>query len=173
MAPIVRAFASLEHPTENNTLGAAFLGAVGAGILFGITCLQAFLYFYRYSKDSLLHKAAVAILWLLDATHLAITIHAVYFYLVQNFGHPEAFLNIVWSLKVHAILYPPAYVVARVISQLQVSFNVVIILIVQSLYAYRVWLLRGYHRGILGYLVALVVAGGFGRYLFQRGTQYI
>jgi len=38
----------------------------------------------------------------------------------------------------------------------------VIILVVQSLYAYRVWLLGGYHHGVLGYLVAGVVLGGFG-----------
>ncbi|KAF9264543.1 hypothetical protein L218DRAFT_925860 [Marasmius fiardii PR-910] len=143
MAPIIPSSTSLEDPTENNTLGAAFLGCVGSGILFGITCLQGYLYYHRYPKDSLLHKIAVAALWVLDAIHLALTIHAVYFYLVQNFGHPEAFTNIVWSLK------------------LQVSFNVTIILIVQSLYAYRVWLLGGYHHGVLGYLVALVVAAGF------------
>ncbi|EEB86601.1 hypothetical protein MPER_16385, partial [Moniliophthora perniciosa FA553] len=59
---------------------------------------------------------------ILDAFHLSLTIHAVYYYLVKNFGNHAAYPNIIWSLK------------------LQVAVNVIIILIVQSLYAYRVWL---------------------------------
>ncbi|KAL0577605.1 hypothetical protein V5O48_004366 [Marasmius crinis-equi] len=145
MAPTIRAFSSLEDPTTSNTLGAALIGVVGSGILFGITCLQGYLYYHRYPTDGLLHKVSVAVLWLLDCLHLALTIHAVYHYLVLNYGQPEALSHIVWSLQV------------------QVSLNIVIILIVQSLYAHRVWFLGGFRRGYfkLAYLVALTVLGGF------------
>ncbi|KAK7026029.1 hypothetical protein VNI00_015746 [Paramarasmius palmivorus] len=138
-----RAMKSFEEATDDNTLGAVFLGVIGSGVLFGVTCLQVYIYYHRFLKDSALHKILVAVLWILDALHLALTVHVVYHYLVSNFGNHAEYPNIIWSLK------------------LQVAVNVVIILIVQSLYAYRVWLLGGYHHGILGYLVASVVAGGF------------
>ncbi|KAK1215296.1 hypothetical protein PQX77_022087 [Marasmius sp. AFHP31] len=145
MAPVIRAFTSLEDPTMSNTLGATLIGVVGSGILFGMTCVQGFLYYQRFPKDGLVHKVAVAALWLIDAFHLALTIHAVYHYLVVNYGNLEALTHIVWSLK------------------LQVSLNVVIILLVQSLYAHRVWFLGGFRRGHfkLAYLVALLLVGGF------------
>jgi hypothetical protein len=50
--------------------------------------------------------------------------------------------------------------IADRMEQLQALINVIIILLVHSLYAHRVWTLGGYHKGILGYLVAFVVAGG-------------
>lgn len=145
MAPVIRALTSLQDPTKSNTLGAALIGVVGSGILFGMTCLQGLLYYHRFPKDGLLHKAAVAVLWVIDAFHLALTIHAVYHFLVVNYGDLEALTHITWSLK------------------LQVSLNVVIILLVQSLYAHRVWFLGGFRRGYfkLAYLVALLLAGGF------------
>ncbi|ESK92812.1 hypothetical protein Moror_9144 [Moniliophthora roreri MCA 2997] len=138
-----RAMKSLEEVTVDNTLGAVFLGVIGSGVLFGVTCLQAYIYYHRFSRDSVLHKISVAVLWILDTFHLSLTVHVVYHYLVKNFGNHAAYPKITWSLK------------------LQVLVNVIIILIVQSLYAYRVWLLGGYHHGFLKYLVASVVAGGF------------
>ncbi|KAF9461356.1 hypothetical protein BDZ94DRAFT_814942 [Collybia nuda] len=134
---------SLQQPTLDNTVGAAYLGVVGSAFLFGVTTLQAYWYYHRFTKDSRLHKYSVGILWLLDTFHLALTIHAVYVYVVTGFGNRDGLEHIVWSIK------------------LQVSINVVVVLMVQTLYAFRVWILGGYHRGFLGYLVAAVVAGGF------------
>ena len=37
---------------------------------------------------------------LLDAVHLALCIHMVYWYLVTNFLNPFALVEIVWSFKV-------------------------------------------------------------------------
>ncbi|KAL0065467.1 hypothetical protein AAF712_007531 [Marasmius tenuissimus] len=59
MAPVIRAFTSLEDPTMSNTLGATLIGVVGSGILFGMTCIQGFLYYQRFPKDGLVHKVAV------------------------------------------------------------------------------------------------------------------
>ncbi|GLB44434.1 hypothetical protein LshimejAT787_1700610 [Lyophyllum shimeji] len=134
---------SLQAPTLGNTVGALLLGLVGATFLYGITTLQAYWYYHRFARDSLLHKVSVGLLWALDTFHLALTIHAVYMYIVPGFGNLAGLLHIYWSIKV------------------QVSINVVVVLIVQSLYAYRVWILGGYHRGLLGYFVTAVVAGGF------------
>jgi len=128
----------------DNTVGAVLLGVIAAAFLFGINTLQVYWYYHRFSKDSRLHKISVGILWTLDTLHMILTIHAVYHYLVKGFGKLDDLQHIVWSIK------------------LQVSLNVVIILMVQTLYAFRVWLLSGYHHGLLGYLAAAVVAGGSG-----------
>ncbi|KAF8868475.1 hypothetical protein CPB84DRAFT_1807936 [Gymnopilus junonius] len=134
---------SLADQTLDNTIGAILIGIVGAALVFGITTLQTYWYYHTYPNDALLHKCSVAVLWTLDAFHLALVVHAVYTYAVIGFGNWLRLLEITWSIK------------------LQASINVVIVLIVHSLYAMRVWLLGGYHRGILGYIVALVVLGGF------------
>ncbi|KAE9391142.1 hypothetical protein BT96DRAFT_945605 [Gymnopus androsaceus JB14] len=134
---------SLENQTVDNTLGAALLGIVGATFLFGITTLQVYLYYHHYGRDSRLHKVAVAALWILDSLHLVLIVHAVYHYAVKGFGDTLNLAVVIWSVK------------------LQVTINVIIILFVQSLYAYRVWILGGYHHGVFGYIVAGVVVGGF------------
>ncbi|KIK66444.1 hypothetical protein GYMLUDRAFT_239394 [Collybiopsis luxurians FD-317 M1] len=131
---------SVANQTLDNTLGAAFLGIVGATFLFGITTLQVYLYYHHYRRDSRLHKIAVAVLWTLDLVHLILIVHAVYHYAIKGFGDVTKLAFVVWSVKA------------------QVTINVIIIL----LYAYRVWILGGYHHGVLGYIVALIVAGGFG-----------
>ncbi|THU83234.1 hypothetical protein K435DRAFT_871487 [Dendrothele bispora CBS 962.96] len=124
-------------PTVDNTTGAVFLGAIGASILYGITTLQVYLYYHRYLHDSRLHKVSVGVLWTLDTLHQALTIHAAYYLAFKSSGAT----TIVWSTK------------------LQVAINVVIVLIVQSLYAYRVWKLSGFHHGYLGYIASVVAAG--------------
>ncbi|KAF8956754.1 hypothetical protein BDZ97DRAFT_1925126 [Flammula alnicola] len=134
---------SLANQTLDNTVGALLLGVVGASLLFGITTLQTYWYYHSYPNDSRLHKCSVALLWILDAFHLTLVVHATYVYVAKGFGNILGLLDINWSLK------------------LQLSVNVVIILIVHCLYTTRVWLLGGYHRGVLGYVVAAVVAGGF------------
>ncbi|KAK7017411.1 hypothetical protein R3P38DRAFT_1326834 [Favolaschia claudopus] len=134
---------STEVQTLDNTLGAVFIGVVVSCILFGVSALQVYLYYHYYPTDSRLHKLSVAVLWVLDALHLSLTIFATYHYGVRGFGHTEGLGVVIWPIK------------------LLVAINVVIILLVQSLYTYRVWLLSGYHHGVLGYLVTGVVLGGF------------
>lgn len=82
--------------------------------------LQMFVYFQQYPTDRPWRKLAVGWLWcvslqspslhpltscpcfcrLLDAIHLALSAHFVYFYLVTNFDKPDALSHIVWSFKV-------------------------------------------------------------------------
>ncbi|KAJ7118080.1 hypothetical protein C8R44DRAFT_790258 [Mycena epipterygia] len=128
---------STEAATLGNTLGALFLGVIFSAILFGVSSLQVYYYYHYYPHDTLLHKCSVALLWVLDATHLALMIFSTYHYGVLGFGDVAG------------------------LGVLHTAINVVIILLVQSLYAYRVWLLSGYHHGVLGYLVAAVVLAGF------------
>ncbi|KAJ7352094.1 hypothetical protein DFH08DRAFT_857934 [Mycena albidolilacea] len=139
----MEAVSSAQSQTLDNTLGAVFIGVVLSCILFGVSALQVYYYYHYYPHDSLLHKASVALLWVLDATHLSLMIYSSYHYGVRGFGQYAGLNVVIWPVK------------------LLVAINVVVILLVQSLYAYRVWLLGGYHHGVLGYLVAGVVLGGF------------
>ncbi|SJL15364.1 uncharacterized protein ARMOST_18857 [Armillaria ostoyae] len=68
------------------TLGALYVGATIAAVLFGITNLQAVIYYKRYPSDWWVYRYSVAVLWILDALHVALTTHALYFYLVDMFG---------------------------------------------------------------------------------------
>ncbi|KAJ7257741.1 hypothetical protein C8J57DRAFT_1342687 [Mycena rebaudengoi] len=135
---------SVQAATLDNTLGAVFLGVVVSSILFGVSSLQVYWYYHYYPNDSKLHKISVAVLWLLDTTHLVLIIFSPYHYGVTNFGHAERLQVVIWPIK------------------LQTAINVVVLLMVHSLYAYRVWLLSGFHNGVIGYLVAAVVFAGFG-----------
>ncbi|KAK0477160.1 hypothetical protein EDD18DRAFT_1365628 [Armillaria luteobubalina] len=95
------------------TLGAVCVGAVVAAILFGITTLQAGFYYKNYSDDLWVYRYSVASLWILDALHIALSTHALYYYLIKNF---TAINHVVWCFK------------------LQILFDVLIIMAVQSVY---------------------------------------
>ncbi|KIY69055.1 hypothetical protein CYLTODRAFT_489277 [Cylindrobasidium torrendii FP15055 ss-10] len=136
---------SLADPTIDNTVGAVFLGILGACILFGITTLQAYIYFQRYPEDGRLNKLAVSVLWLLDTFHLVLLIQAMYTCIVTHFGDRSKFLYVSWAMK------------------LQVAVVVVIILLVQCMYTVRIWILGGYHHSnVLRALVVFAITGGFG-----------
>ncbi|KZP33107.1 hypothetical protein FIBSPDRAFT_811216 [Athelia psychrophila] len=131
--------------TLANTIGAAYIGIVFSAILYGLTCLQAYNYYGRFSRDWTVHRVSVGGLVALDTVHLALSIHLGYYYLIENFSNPAALLTIVWSLKA------------------QIAINVVIIGWVQTLYAIRVFKLgKGHHQKIIPALVLIVVAVGYG-----------
>ncbi|KAK0187538.1 hypothetical protein F5146DRAFT_1140954 [Armillaria mellea] len=135
--------AAVVVPSLGTTIGAAYVGAMLSSLLFGITVLQVFIYYRDYPNDWQLYRYSVGILWILDALHLSLTIHAIYHYTVDSFGDYAALGNIVWSYK------------------LQILVNVIIIVFVQSLYAVRLWKFgRHFHR-FLPWIVIFVVACGF------------
>ncbi|PPQ81431.1 hypothetical protein CVT26_007479 [Gymnopilus dilepis] len=132
--------------TLDNTIGASYLGSAAASILYGITLVQTYMYYLTYPNDwtfQRISRMKVGILILLDTLHLAVTIHAVYHYVISSFGNVLALELIVWTFK------------------LQTALNVVVVLFVQSLYALRVWKLgRHFHR-LWPALVILAVASGY------------
>ncbi|KAF9040434.1 hypothetical protein BDZ89DRAFT_347249 [Hymenopellis radicata] len=106
----------------DGTLGAIFIGVLVSAILFGLTNLQTFVYFLNYRNDSWLgYKSSVVALWCLDALHLALIAHGLYFYLVTNYGESLALVRIVWSFK------------------FQVVLEVVVVLAVETLYILHIW----------------------------------
>ncbi|KAG1723225.1 hypothetical protein EDB19DRAFT_1916224 [Suillus lakei] len=86
-----------------NTFGALFIGVILAAVLFGVTNTQAFIYFRTHSGAGMtFHKLVVIGLWILDALHLALIVHCIYYYLVINFANIDALRAIVWSSKLQS-----------------------------------------------------------------------
>ncbi|KAK0487955.1 hypothetical protein IW261DRAFT_1558999 [Armillaria novae-zelandiae] len=126
--------AAVVIPSLGTTIGAALVGAMLSSLLFGITVLQAFIYYRDYPNDWKLYRYSVGILWVLDAFHLSLTIHAIYHYTVDSFGNFAALGNVVWSFKVRATLglvedTSTNFVIY--LFQLQILVNVIIIVFVQ------------------------------------------
>ncbi|PPR01867.1 hypothetical protein CVT24_001348 [Panaeolus cyanescens] len=134
----------MTEATLGNTIGAAFLGLVAASILFGVTAIQVYIYYHNYPKDWRLQKFSVGLLLILDTLHLSLTVHAVYHYLVANFGDLKALQDVVWSFK------------------LQIVINIVIVLYVQGLYTLRIYKLGINIAKVWPILTGIVVLGGYG-----------
>lgn len=73
--------------------------------MYGITCLQTFLYSQRYSStDSRWLQSLVFALFSLDSFDVVLTAHVTYHYLVSNFADPASISGIVWSVKLHVLV---------------------------------------------------------------------
>ncbi|KIK63375.1 hypothetical protein GYMLUDRAFT_41081 [Collybiopsis luxurians FD-317 M1] len=77
------------------TYGAYYWSAILCTSFWAITCIQVFIYFMRYPKDSRLFKFMVFSIWALDTVHNAMIVAGVYIYLVPNFGDFQSFLTII------------------------------------------------------------------------------
>ncbi|KAG0698371.1 hypothetical protein DFH29DRAFT_855870 [Suillus ampliporus] len=115
-----------------NTFGALFIGVIFATLLFGITNFQAFIYFQTHGGTGItFYKLVVILLWILDALHLALIVHATYYYLVSNYANIAALSELVWSAK------------------LQIPIDTLIILAVHLLYVHHIWIVgRGRSRAL-------------------------
>ncbi|KAI1782390.1 hypothetical protein LXA43DRAFT_1187674 [Ganoderma leucocontextum] len=90
--------------TLDDTLGAAFVGHTVTTVLYGITTLQTFMY-YRYNqKDSVILKASVAGLWLLDSLHVGLITAAMYWYCITSFSNLSAVQRPIWPIPAMIIV---------------------------------------------------------------------
>ncbi|KAG1861748.1 hypothetical protein DFJ58DRAFT_744158 [Suillus subalutaceus] len=111
------------HLDPASIYGAFFIGSILAAVLFGLTNIQAFIYFRTHvGKWTTFYRLVVSLLWTLDAVHLALTVHCVYYYLVINFANFGALTEVVWSFR------------------LQIVFNVLIVYVIHLLYSHRIWI---------------------------------
>ncbi|KAG0709143.1 hypothetical protein DFH29DRAFT_216194 [Suillus ampliporus] len=125
-----------------NTFGALFIGAILATMLFGVTNIQAFIYFQTHrDTGKTFYKLAVILLWILDALHLVLIVHAIYYSLVTNYGNIAVLPVLVWSSKA------------------QIPVDMLIIWGVHFLYIHRIWIVsKGRSRALpitLGIIVFL------------------
>lgn len=89
----------------DDTIGAMHIGLVTSTAIYGVTCLQVYIYFTENaSKDRLLLKYFVVLLLALDTLHLALITHVLYFYTVTNFGDYERLQTIIWSLEIQLLV---------------------------------------------------------------------
>ncbi|KAJ3515210.1 hypothetical protein NLJ89_g1910 [Agrocybe chaxingu] len=131
----------------DTTLGAAFFGFCAGAILFGITLRQAYQYYTTNLHDSIVRKLIIAIVCLLDASHLVFSMYMVYSFIIQLLGYSEAEVKVLWSLKALAttqtilIVFVQGYYLSQIwrffLSQLQ---KVVDILSFSSGFEYVVYL---------------------------------
>ncbi|KAH9072319.1 hypothetical protein EDB83DRAFT_215270 [Lactarius deliciosus] len=109
-----------------NSYGCVFIGLIISVMLFGITTLQTWIYYWQYgSRDQKALKIFVAVIFLLDALHTTLCIYSIYWYLVLNFGNVEILDTIVWSMN------------------FQIDINTLIDYMVHLYYARRVYIVGG------------------------------
>lgn len=125
--------------------GACLIGSIFAAILFGLTNIQAFIYFRTHAgRWTKFYRLIVLLLWTLDAVHLALTVHSVYHYLVINFGNFDALTEVVWSFR------------------LQMVFNILTIYVVHLLYSHRIWIVGTDRSRVFRIIPGIVIVLGSG-----------
>ncbi|KAK0457334.1 uncharacterized protein EV420DRAFT_521120 [Desarmillaria tabescens] len=141
-------------PILGATFGAVFIGATIAAVFYGITILQTVVYYKQNPNDPWLFRCAVALLWIFDTLHVALSTHALYFYLVQSFGNYLTLFTIVWSFP------------------LQLLFNMLIVTGVQALYAVRILKFGRHFHVVMPWFIFLAVAATFGTGLYVIYDTY-
>ncbi|KAK0445653.1 uncharacterized protein EV420DRAFT_1572081 [Desarmillaria tabescens] len=139
-------------PSLGMTLGSVYIGAIIAAILFGITNLQAVIYYKKYPDDWWIYQYSV------NALHVALGTHALYHYFVDSFGDYTALYDIIWYLQI-LFNYPLN------------ATNRVLTTPIFRVYAVRIWKLGRHFHKILPWFVVLdvVVAWDFLTYMpFDR-----
>ncbi|KAF7982623.1 hypothetical protein HWV62_27041 [Athelia sp. TMB] len=132
-------------PALDNTMGATLIGVIVAAALWGVACVQVYVYYSTYPKDPWHLKTLVAAVLISDTVHQILISHSIYTYLVTNFGNDVELGNIVWSILV------------------EVLFSGITGLLVQSFLAFRVYKFSNRNVYITG-LVALLVIGEFSKH---------
>jgi len=66
--------------------GATFIGVVLATALWGISCMQCFVYFMNYTKDNWVTKALVAFVWTVGTVHEILIVKGLYVVLISYYG---------------------------------------------------------------------------------------
>ncbi|KAJ7637543.1 hypothetical protein DFH06DRAFT_1478555 [Mycena polygramma] len=115
----------------DNTLGSLYIGVVLASVVFGINSMQSFLYFAEHSKrDGWFVKLFVSVLWILELLTVVLINHGVYYYSISNFGDLNVLAEpTIWSIVV------------------EIGLSTFVAFMVQSFFAYRVYILGGGNRG--------------------------
>ncbi|KAM5544715.1 hypothetical protein V8D89_001613 [Ganoderma adspersum] len=136
--------AQAAFPALDNTFGAILIGTFLGLMLYGLSLHQTYRYFRMYPRDTLLLKATIICLSVLDTVHSIACMHASYFYLVTNYFKPLALLSGVWSVQILAPL------------------TGLTVLVAQSFYARRVYLLgSGYVFVVIPVVLLMLGTLGF------------
>ncbi|KAJ7584711.1 hypothetical protein C8J56DRAFT_1054190 [Mycena floridula] len=125
--------------TGLNRFGAAFIGVIVGACLHGVSCVQAW-YYFTHHHDRWPLRLLVAAVFIFDTIHQILISHCLYVYLVSNFSNPAGLGVIVWSLLVEVI------------------FNGLTALLVQSFLTLRVWRIGNKNFWIVSVIFSIVLA---------------
>ncbi|SJL15351.1 uncharacterized protein ARMOST_18844 [Armillaria ostoyae] len=99
---------SIALPSVGDTFGACYIGSIIAAMSMSFLTLKMVIYYKRYHNDWWVYRYSVTLLWALDTFHVALSTHALYFYLITMFGDLIGDLESdLWSMKV-TLLNPDA-----------------------------------------------------------------
>ncbi|PBK81095.1 hypothetical protein ARMGADRAFT_1171561 [Armillaria gallica] len=134
-------------PSLGESVGALDLGSNIASMLS---------YYRRYPNDWWVYRYSVTLLWVLDTLHVALSTHALYFYLITMFGDLVGDLESdLWSMK------------------WQLYLSDLIVVYVQGLYAIRLWKSGRHFHKTLPWFVALAVMASLGSTIYVVHSIHI
>ncbi|TBU28139.1 hypothetical protein BD311DRAFT_758874 [Dichomitus squalens] len=81
--------------------GCVLLGAFSSSILWGIACMQIFLYFLIYDKDSVGLKLFIVLVWAFTTADLALSMASMFPPLIVHWGSPEVLIRTQTLLNHH------------------------------------------------------------------------
>ncbi|KAK0221302.1 hypothetical protein IW262DRAFT_1459473 [Armillaria fumosa] len=143
-------------PSVSETLGALYVGAIIAAVLYGITNVQGVVYYRRYPNDWWVYRYSVGLLWVLDTIQVALSTYAIYFFLIHFFGDLNGALEYKsWFMKG------------------QLALNVFLAVYIQGLYALRLCQLGRHFHKSLTYFVPLAVVASLGTAIYVEYDTYI
>ncbi|KAL1939033.1 hypothetical protein VTO73DRAFT_10293 [Trametes versicolor] len=130
----------IKLPALDDTMGALLVGTFIGLILLGITLHQAYRYARIFPNDSSWLKGLVAFVVLLEIISSGLTMHACYYYMVTNYFNPQDLGVSVWSANIHATVAGATMVIS------------------QSFFARRVWILDSRYRPVVTLCCVLSLA---------------
>ncbi|KAI0729742.1 hypothetical protein C8Q72DRAFT_912676 [Fomitopsis betulina] len=124
--------------TVSNLLGPLALGILLASIVFGINCLQVYLYCTRFSqRDPAALKVYVAALMATDCAHVVLSAFIYYHYTVDCFEDQHALERVYWPVLI------------------QVLVGSALGTMVRQFFVYRIYRLCGRHRVIISMIISM------------------
>ncbi|PIL34890.1 hypothetical protein GSI_02677 [Ganoderma sinense ZZ0214-1] len=124
-------------------MGCLVIGTVLSACIYGVSVLQAYLYFPNSRRDSTSMRSFVALLFTLDTVSMFLTVVTLYDFVVTDFGDPLLLFSV-----------PPSLAVLN-------AFTVLISTSSQCFFARRLWLLSNGNKLLVGTIV-LGALGDFG-----------
>ncbi|KAN0088283.1 hypothetical protein V8E55_005340 [Tylopilus felleus] len=121
----------------DSTYGALLIGVVVAALLHGCTCIQTWNYYIKNPSDWWYTKAFVACVLVTETCHQAMITHAIYTYIVTDFGAFEELDNIVFMviavfLNGFTTLFVQCFLAMRVyrLSKSWLAYGLVMIMVI-------------------------------------------
>lgn len=143
------------RPDLRGIYAAFFIGSILTASLFGLTSIQAFVYFRTHAgRWTKFYRLIVLFLWILDATQTTLVVHCVYFYLVTKLANPYTLKEVVWSFR------------------LQIVFSILIVCVIHILYGHRIWIVGRDRARVFRIIPGIVIVLGSGVASFLIWVTY-